>query len=112
MAVEGAGLNRVLPGLPVIFFGLAVLYALAGWRLYDQDPWWYFLVRWGMMCNSGYIAAKLMLVMSAEYFVTSGPRLISDAMMLYLIPVVIWNLLIVFYFAMMPGVAKAYDQAG
>ncbi|MGA3081783.1 MAG: hypothetical protein ABSD44_10425 [Terracidiphilus sp.] len=112
MGVVGASLNRVLPGLPVVFLFLAILYALAGWRLYDMDPWWYFLVRWGMMCNSGYIVVKFMLAMSADYFVSGGPRLMSDETMLLLIPVMGWNLLIVLYFAMMPDVAKAYDSAG
>jgi len=112
MGVAGAGLNRVLPGLPVIFFLLAVIYALAGWKLYDQDPWWYFIIRWGMMCYSGYIVVKFALAMSADYFIASGARMLSNATMLYLVPVIGWNLLIVFYFAMMPDVAKAYDQAG
>jgi hypothetical protein len=110
MAINGAALNHVLPGLPVVFLLLGVIYALAGWKLYTMDPWWYFMIRWSMMCNSGYIAAKFMIIMSADYFVVSGPRLMSDATMQLLIPVIGWNLLILFYFAMMPDVAKAYDS--
>jgi hypothetical protein len=110
MAIEGAGLNRVLTGLPIIFLVLAVLFGVAGWKLYDQDPWWYFMVRWGMMCNSGYIVVKFMLALSSDFVVTGGPELIPTAAMTYLIPVIGWNLLIFCYFAMMPDVVKAYDS--
>jgi hypothetical protein len=112
IALNGASLNRVLPGLPLIFLFFAVVYALAAWKLYDMDPWWYFLVRWGMMCNSGYIVIKFLLAMSADYFVSGGPRLISDQTMVLLVPIIGWNLLIVLYFAMMPEVPQAYDSAG
>jgi len=112
MAVAGSGLNRVLPGLPVVFFLLAVIYALAGWKLYDQDPWWYFIIRWGMIFSSGSTVVKILVALSADYLVPSGPSMVSDATRLVLIPIVAWNLLVFCYFAMMPDVAKAYDSNG
>lgn len=111
MALTGVTIHRVLPGLPVIFLFLGIFYAVMGWRLYDMDPWWYFVIRWSMICNSGYIVVKIMLSISADYVVAAGPRLVSNAALVYLIPAVGWNLLIFFYFAMMPDVAKAYDEA-
>jgi hypothetical protein len=110
MAMNGVTINRVLPGLPVIFLILGVIYALMGWKLYDQDPWWYFVVRWSMMCNSGYVVVKLMLAISADYVVAGGPQLVSNAALAYMVPVIGWNLLICCYFALMPDVAKAYDE--
>lgn len=112
VAMNGMALHRVLPGLQVIFLILCILYALIGWKLYELDPWWYFVVRWSMICNSGYIVVKLLLAISADYVVATGPRLVSAAALAYLIPVIGWNLLIFCYFAMMPDVAKAYDEAG
>jgi hypothetical protein len=111
MAMDGVTINRVLPGLPVIFLILGILYALMGWKLYDRDETTYFMIRWSMMCNSGYIVAKTLIVISADYVVAGGPRLVSPAALAYLLPVVAWNLLILGYFALMPDVAKAYDEA-
>jgi hypothetical protein len=111
MAMNGVTINRVLEGLPAVFLILGVLYALMGWKLYDRDPSMYFLVRWSMMCNSGYIVVKIMLSISADYIVAGGPRLVSGAALAYLIPVLGWNMLIFGYFALMPDVAKAYDEA-
>ena len=110
-AINGAAFNHVLPGLPVIFLIFGIVYALLGWRLYDMDPWWYFVIRWSMMFNSGYIVVKLMIAISADYVVASGPRMVSEAALVYLLPAIGWNLLIFCYFAMMPDVAKAYDEA-
>jgi hypothetical protein len=111
MALTGETINHVLPGLPVIFLIFGIVYALLGWRLYDMDPWWYFVIRWSMMFNSGYIVVKLMIAISADYVVASGPRMVSEAALVYLLPAIGWNLLIFCYFAMMPDVAKAYDEA-
>jgi len=111
MALTGVTINRVLPGLPVIFLVLGILYGVLGWRMYNRDPWWYFVIRWSMMCNSGYIVVKTVLAISADYFVAGGPQLVPPAALAYLIPVVAWNLLICGYFALMPDVAKAYDEA-
>jgi hypothetical protein len=111
MAMGGVTIQNVLSGLPVIFLGLGIVYALAGWKLYDIDPWWYFVIRWSMMFNSGYILVQLILSVSADYVVSAGPRMVSDAALSYMIPAIGWNLLIVCYFAMMPDVAKAYDEA-
>jgi hypothetical protein len=112
MALTGVTINRVLPGLPVIFLILGILYALMGWKLYDRDPSMYFIVRWSMMCNSGYIVVKYLLAISADYVVAGGPHMVSDAALVYMIPIMGWNLLIFLYFALMPDVAKAYDEAG
>ena len=112
MNITGVTINRVLPGLPVIFLLFGILYAFMGWKLYDMDSWWYFKIRWGMMCNSGYVIVKLVLAISADYFVAGGPQLVSNSALAYQIPAIGWNLLILCYFAMMPDVAKAYDEAG
>ena len=58
----------------MIFLLFGIIYALMGWKLYDMDSWWYFMIRWSMMCNSGYIVVKIMLAISADYFVAGGPR--------------------------------------
>lgn len=112
MAMNGVTIHNVLPGLPVIFLLFGIIYALMGWKLYDRDNTTYFMVRWSMMCNSGYLVVKIMLAVTADYFVSGGPRLVSDAELAYLIPIMGWNLLIFCYFALMPDVAKAYDEAG
>jgi hypothetical protein len=111
MAMNGVTIHNVLSGLPVIFLIFGIIYALMGWKLYDRDPSMYFIIRWSMMCNSGYIVVKTTLAISADYVVAGGPRLVSPAALAYLIPVVAWNLLILGYFALMPDVAKAYDEA-
>ncbi len=112
MAVTGMTINRVLPGLPVIFLIFGIIYAMMGWKLYDRDETTYMMVRWSMMCNSGYIVVRTMLTISADYVVAGGPRLVSNAALAYMLPAVAWNLVIVCYFALMPDVAKAYDEAG
>jgi hypothetical protein len=64
------------------------------------------------MCNSGYIVVKYLIAISGEFLVSAAPRMISNQTMVYLIPVIGWDLLVFCYFAMLPEVAKAYDSPG
>jgi hypothetical protein len=112
LAEVGSIRNNVLQGLPVIFLILGVIYAFSAFKLWVMDSWWYFIIRWGMIFSSGSTVVKILVALSADYLVPSGPSMVSDATRLVLIPIVAWNLLVFCYFAMMPDVAKAYDSNG
>ena len=87
-----------------------MIYAFSAFKLWVLDSWWYFIIRWGMIFSSGSTLAKIIIGLSADYLVPSGPSMFNDATKLVLIPVLAWNLLVFCYFAMMPDVAKAYDS--
>jgi hypothetical protein len=111
-AINGAAFNHVLPGLSIIFLLLGLIYIFAAWKLWDMDPWWYFIIRWAMMLSALKIVATFALAISADYVVASGPRLISNTTMLLMMPYIFWNMLIFGYFVSMPDVPKAYDSNG
>ena len=84
MAMTGVTIHHVLAGLPVIFLLLAIYFGVAAWKLFAMDPWWYFIIRWSMMCNSGYIVVKYLIAISGEFLVSAAPRMISNQTMVYL----------------------------
>lgn len=110
MGMDGVSVTNVLPGLAVIFLILAVYYILAAWKLWDMDPYWYFIIRWSLMCSAGYTVAKFFVAILADYTVAAGPRLISDGTIALMAPVIAWNLVVLGYFALSPEVIKAYDS--
>jgi len=97
----------VAPSIPpeAAFYGLAILYAVVGWRWFTRD----WRARWAAMFISGATAAKIAVDLMADR-ATGDPTPMSPAQNQAILLAIVWNVLICCYLAFYPGMKEAFKE--
>jgi hypothetical protein len=109
LAVTGRPIGAYAQGLPIIFLIFGLVYLASAWKLWTMDKFWVWVIRWGMMFQSGAVVLKTMILLSARY-VGEAEAPLSDETRFALIIFITWNLVIFFCFAAFPNVEDEYDK--
>lgn len=99
--------TSLLPAIPPepVFYGLAILYAMVGWRWIRRD----WRARWAAMFFSGATAAKLAINWIADRAAGSASPPIPTQDQAIAV-VIVWNVLVCCYLAFYPGMSEAFKE--
>ena len=99
--------TSLIPAIPPepVFYALAILYALIGWRWISRD----WRARWGAMFASGATAAKIAIDWMADR-AAGDPTPLSPMQNQAIALAIVWNVLICCYLAFYPGMREAFKE--